>query len=92
MGRDQPRGVRCTTAPVGRDRHSAQIQMLGGLTLGPAKLEHIFAQTGRMPVLACGNADVDIEMLTAESFALLVNHDDGGREYARGSWAGPWSA
>jgi hypothetical protein len=33
-------------------------------------------------VLACGNADVDLEMLTAASFALLVNHDDGDREYA----------
>jgi hypothetical protein len=35
-----------------------------------------------MPVLAGGNADVDIEMLTAASFAILVNHDDGDREYA----------
>jgi phosphoserine phosphatase len=57
-------------------------QLLGGLSLGPGKPEHIFAQTGRMPVLACGNADVDIEMLTAASFALLVNHDDADREYA----------
>jgi phosphoserine phosphatase len=57
-------------------------QMLGGLALGPGKPEHIFAQTGRMPVLAGGNADVDIEMLTAASFAILVNHDDGAREYA----------
>jgi hypothetical protein len=35
-----------------------------------------------MPILAGGNADVDIEMLTAASFAILVNHDDGDREYA----------
>ena len=57
-------------------------QMLGGLTLGPGKPEHIFAQTGRMPVLAAGNADIDIEMLTAASFAILVSHDDDEREYA----------
>ncbi len=56
--------------------------MLGGLSLGPGKPEHIFAQTGRMPLIAGGNADVDIEMLTAASFALLVKHDDGDREYA----------
>jgi hypothetical protein len=34
-----------------------------------------------MLLFAGGNADVDIEMLTAASFALLVNHD-GDREYA----------
>jgi len=57
-------------------------QMLGGLALGPGKPEHIFAQTGRMPAFAGGNADVDIEMLAVASFAVLVNHDDAGREYA----------
>ena len=55
-------------------------QMLGGLTRGPGELEHIFAQTSRMPVLAGGNADVDKEMLIAASFAILVNHDHGDRE------------
>ncbi len=63
-------------------------QMLGGLALGPGKPEHIFAQTGRMPVLAAGNADADIEMLTAASFAMLVNHDDDEREYAYTTGAG----
>jgi len=57
-------------------------QMLGTLTLGPGKPEHIFAQTGRMPVFAGGNADVDIEMLEVARFGLLVNHDDPDREYA----------
>jgi phosphoserine phosphatase len=56
--------------------------VLGRLDLGPGKPEHIFAQTGRLPVFAGGNADVDIEMLTAAQFALLVNHDDADREYA----------
>jgi phosphoglycolate phosphatase-like HAD superfamily hydrolase len=57
-------------------------RMLGGLALGPGKPAHIYAQTGRLPVLAGGNADVDIEMLECSRFALLVNHDDGDREYA----------
>jgi phosphoserine phosphatase len=55
--------------------------MLGGLALGPGKPEHIFARTGRLPIFACGNGDVDIEMLETAKFALLVNHDDDDREY-----------
>jgi phosphoserine phosphatase len=57
-------------------------QVLGALDLGPGKPEHIFAQTGRLPVFAGGNADVDIEMLSAARFALLINHDDAEREFA----------
>jgi hypothetical protein len=57
-------------------------EVLGALDLGPGKPEHIFAQTGRLPVFAGGNADVDIEMLASAQFALLVNHDDADREYA----------
>ena len=56
-------------------------QALGGLDVGPGKPEHIFAQTGRLPVFAGGNADVDIEMLEAARFALLVDHDDEEREF-----------
>jgi len=55
---------------------------LGTLDVGPGKPEHIFAQTGRLPVFAGGNADVDIEMLSAAAFAVLVNHDDEDREFA----------
>jgi phosphoserine phosphatase len=55
---------------------------LGSLDVGPGKPEHIFAQTGRLPVLAGGNADVDIEMLEAATFSVLVNHDDEEREFA----------
>lgn len=54
---------------------------LGGLDVGPGKPEHIFAQTGRLPAFAGGNADVDIEMLESARFALLVNHDDEEREF-----------
>jgi phosphoglycolate phosphatase-like HAD superfamily hydrolase len=55
---------------------------LGGLDVGPGKPEHIFAQTGRLPLFAGGNADVDIEMLEASRFSLLVDHDDAEREFA----------
>jgi phosphoglycolate phosphatase-like HAD superfamily hydrolase len=55
---------------------------LGSLNVGPGKPEHIFAQTGRLPAFAGGNADVDIEMLQAATFAMLVNHDDEEREFA----------
>jgi phosphoserine phosphatase len=57
-------------------------QALGGLDVGPGKPEHIFAQTGRLPLFAGGNADVDIEMLEAAKFSLLVSHDDAEREFA----------
>jgi phosphoglycolate phosphatase-like HAD superfamily hydrolase len=60
---------------------------LGTLDVGPGKPEHIFAQTGRLPLFAGGNADVDIEMLSAAKFALLVNHDDDDREFAYTSGA-----
>jgi len=59
-----------------------QDRMLGGLALGPGKPAHIDAHTGRLPLLAGGNADVDTEMLESAKFALLINHDDEHREYA----------
>ena len=60
---------------------------LGTLDVGPGKPEHIFAQTGRLPAFAGGNADVDIEMLSAASFAVIVNHDDEEREFVYTSGA-----
>jgi phosphoserine phosphatase len=57
-------------------------QALGSLDVGPGKPEHIFAQTGRLPAFAGGNADVDIEMLSAAQFSVVVNHDDEDREFA----------
>jgi hypothetical protein len=47
-----------------------------------------FARTGRLPVFAGGNADVDIEMLESARFSILVNHDDAEREYAYGPATG----
>jgi phosphoserine phosphatase len=57
-------------------------QALGSLDVGPGKPEHIFAQTGRLSAFAGGNADVDIEMLTAAKFSVIVSHDDDEREFA----------
>ena len=57
-------------------------KVLGGIALGPGKVEHIFAQTGRLPVFAGGNSDVDIEMLESAKFRLFIHHDDEEREYA----------
>jgi phosphoserine phosphatase len=57
-------------------------KMLGTIDNGPGKPVHIFAQTGRLPALAGGNSDGDIEMLECARFGLLVHHDDAKREYA----------
>jgi phosphoglycolate phosphatase-like HAD superfamily hydrolase len=53
----------------------------GNVALGPGKLEHIYARTGRIAPFAGGNADVDLEMLQAARFRLVVVHDDAEREY-----------
>lgn len=56
-------------------------RLRGSVSLGPGKPEQIFARTGRRARFACGNGDVDIEMLDTADFALVVVHDDGEREY-----------
>jgi phosphoserine phosphatase len=53
----------------------------GNISLGPGKLEHIHARTGRTALFAGGNGDVDLEMLQAARFRLVVVHDDEEREY-----------
>ncbi len=54
----------------------------GELSLGPGKLSHLFARTGRLPRFAAGNGDVDIEMLDVADFRLVIVHDDAEREHA----------
>ena len=49
---------------------------------GPGKPVHIWSRTGRMPLLAGGNSDGDMEMLASARFGLLVHHDDAEREFA----------
>ncbi|MCB8915429.1 MAG: haloacid dehalogenase-like hydrolase [Thermoleophilales bacterium] len=56
-------------------------EVLGGVALGAGKPEHIFAATGRLPAIAGGNSDGDIEMLEAASFRILISHDDAEREF-----------
>ena len=54
---------------------------------GPGKPVHIWTRTGRLPLLAGGNADGDVSMLECARFALLVHHDDAEREFAYDSGA-----
>ena len=49
---------------------------------GTGKPEHIWMRTGHKPLLACGNADGDVPMLTTARFSLLIHHDDASREFA----------
>ena len=49
---------------------------------GPGKPVHIWARTGRKPLLAGGNADGDAAMLETARFGLLILHDDAEREFA----------
>ena len=49
---------------------------------GTGKPEHIWMRTGRTPLLAAGNADGDVSMLTTARFSMLIRHDDAEREFA----------
>jgi phosphoserine phosphatase len=69
------------------------ISQLGSANEGGAKIEHIQSQIGRPPILAVGNSGGDREMLEwAQAsrhggLAVLVDHDDGEREFAYESTA-----
>ena len=56
-------------------------ELHGNIALGPGKLEHIYARTGRTALFAAGNGDVDLEMLQEARFRLVIVHDDEDREY-----------
>jgi phosphoglycolate phosphatase-like HAD superfamily hydrolase len=58
-----------------------QNKLHGNISLGPGKLEHIYARTGRSALFAGGNGDVDLEMLHKARFRLVIVHDDEEREY-----------
>lgn len=53
----------------------------GNVSLGPGKVEHIFARTGRIALFVGGNGDVDLEMFHEARFRLVIVHDDAEREY-----------
>jgi phosphoserine phosphatase len=65
-----------------------QAAMLGSPNEGPPKAVNIQAHIGVRPIFAAGNSAVDTEMLeyahTGDhpSLCLVVDHDDGEREYA----------
>jgi phosphoglycolate phosphatase-like HAD superfamily hydrolase len=62
-------------------------RVLGTANEGAAKVGNIQTQLGRRPVLAAGNSGGDREMLEwacaggSPCLALLVDHDDGDREF-----------
>ena len=66
---------------------------IGTANEGGAKIEHIYSQIGRRPVLAVGNSAGDREMLEwaqahpRGGLAVLIDHDDAGREFAYQSTA-----
>ena len=74
----------------GRITHNAEADYLDD---GPQKPIRIWSRTGRRPLLTAGNSNGDIEMFEftqhAEklSLRLLVNHDDGDREFEYSSGA-----
>ena len=55
---------------------------------GPAKPVRIWSRVGRRPILGVGNSNGDIPMLwfcaeaARPSLKLLINHDDGNREFS----------
>jgi phosphoserine phosphatase len=55
---------------------------------GPEKPVRIWSRTGRRPLIAAGNSNGDIEMLSfarkagRPSLGLLIHHDDADREFA----------
>jgi phosphoserine phosphatase len=68
----------------GRIVHAAGIDVFDD---GPAKPVRIWSRTGRRPLLAGGNANGDVPMLSwaaagePPGLALLVRHDDAEREF-----------
>jgi len=62
--------------------------IISEISRGATNVVNIQAQTGMRPILAAGNAIGDREMLeytaccAEPSLALLISHDDAGREYA----------
>jgi haloacid dehalogenase-like hydrolase len=70
-----------------------QAAMLGSPNEGPPKAVNIQAHIGVRPIFAAGNSAGDAEMLeyahTGDhpSLCLVVDHDDGEREYAYESLA-----
>lgn len=73
-------------------------EIFGDPNEGAAKIANIQRLLGRRPIFAAGNSAGDTEMLEyaqafgGPSLALLVDHDDGEREYEYAGVAGTFSA
>ena len=88
--RDRVIGSASALAYTGDERggtitHTAEPDYLDD---GPQKPIRIWSRTGRRPLLAAGNSNGDVQMLdytrhdTRPYLRLLVEHDDGEREFA----------
>ena len=81
-------GYRFDRDDAGRPVVRRTMAQLGTANEGGPKIEHIQAQIGRRPILAVGNSGGDREMLEwAQAsphggLAVLIDHDDGEREFA----------
>jgi phosphoserine phosphatase len=82
---------RVVGSSLGLDYSDGAVVYKSGLDFfddGPQKPLHIWARVGRRPAVACGNSNVDIEMLRyaggsdRRALRLLVAHDDAHREVA----------
>jgi phosphoserine phosphatase len=73
-------------------------ELVGDPNEGAAKVANVQRLLGRRPILAAGNSAGDAEMLEyaqafdGPSLALLVDHDDGEREYSYRSVAGSFAS
>lgn len=86
-------GYRFDRDELGRPIVRRTVDQMGAANEGGAKIEHIQSQIGRPPLFAAGNSGGDREMLEwAQAhphggIGLLVDHDDGDREFAYTSTA-----
>ena len=80
-------GYRFDRDDSGRPVVRRTVTQMGNANEGGAKIEHIQSQIGSPPLFAAGNSGGDREMLEwAQAnphggLALLVDHDDGDREF-----------
>ena len=94
-------GTLVTYTLIGRDGRPVLVRtnrLQGEINEGGNKISNIQIGLGRRPVLAAGNSPGDAAMLEhtssmdGPSLALLIDHDDGEREYAYRSRAGTFAA
>ncbi len=86
------------TAVDGRPHLVRSNTVVGEVNEGETKVANIQMALGRRPVFAAGNSEGDAMMLDyamahdGPSMAMLIDHDDGEREYAYESEAGSFES